>query len=426
MTRKELTAKAIESVKPPRSGRVEIWDSRVPGFGLRVAASGAMAWVVMTRIKGRQVRKTLPGRPYLEAVEDNGRRGKRLAGFGLAEARQLAGAVKDAAREGRDLLAEMQAEQDAGRKQEEAKRKAVKTFGDLVKDYCLREIPHLSRGWEVESTIDRELLPNWGDRELAEIGKVDVREITNAVLDAGKPAAANKLFEIIRRLFNWAIKQGNYGVDHSPCDRMDPPAKKVERDRVLTDDEIRALWAAGEALGYPFGPFFQLLLLLGQRLNEVAGMQWSEIDWKESVWTIPVERCKSKRPHLVPLSSSAVAILQSLPRFAGPHAFTTTAGKRPISGFHKAKERLDQLGGIEAHYRIHDLRRTVRTRLAKLGVVEVVAERVINHAPRGLSRIYDQWGYLPEKRAALEAWAGMLRDILEPQPENVVTLEARS
>ena len=211
---------------------------------------------------------------------------------------------------------------------------------------------------------------------------------------------------------------------------MKPPIKKEPRDRALKDPEIQTLWPVWAEQGYPFGPLQQLLLLLGQRRSEVAEMRWSEIDPGKCEWTIPAERSKSNREHIVPLSDAAVDIIESVPRFTeGDYLFTTTGGRRPVSGFSKAKLRTDQLlhdqdASIQ-DWRVHDLRRTCRTGMARLGVPEIVSERVLNHLPRGLAKVYNVHEYLDEKRAALAQWAQEVRAITEPPPENVVKLEGR-
>jgi integrase len=159
----------------------------------------------------------------------------------------------------------------------------------------------------------------------------------------------------------------------------------------------------------------------------VSDACWSEFDLKNKLWTVPPERFKSNASHLVPLSDEAMAILESLPRFTkGDHLFTSTYGEKPVSGFSKAKAHLDawmkkQLGTIPP-WVIHDIRRTVRTRLASLRVPDLVAEMVIGHGRKGLQRVYDQHTYEPEMREALELWAARLRDIVTLPPDNVVSL----
>jgi integrase len=214
-------------------------------------------------------------------------------------------------------------------------------------------------------------------------------------------------------------------LETSPCDRLKPASligAKQPRQRTLGDAELRALWQASETIGYPFGPLYRLLLLTGARKSEMAGAQWSEFDLDKRVWLVPPERFKSNATHMVPLSDQAVSVLKSVPHFTkGDHLFTTTFGEKPVAGFSKGKARLDKLMNA-APWVIHDIRRTVRTRLASLRIPEMVAEMVIGHGRKGIQRVYDQHSY-EDMREALELWAARLRDIVTPPPENVVRLK---
>jgi integrase len=170
------------------------------------------------------------------------------------------------------------------------------------------------------------------------------------------------------------------------------------------------------------------LLLTGARKSEVAGLLVREIDLDNNLWSVPPERFKSKATHLVPLTEPAIDIIKALPRFGkGDHLFSTTFGEKPVSGFSKSKDRLDGLMAAEIGavppWRVHDIRRTVRTRLR---VSDLVAETILGHGKKGLQRVYDQHQYLPEMREALELWAGRLRDVVNPPPENLVKLRAKS
>jgi integrase len=191
------------------------------------------------------------------------------------------------------------------------------------------------------------------------------------------------------------------------------------------------VWHTTEIIGYPFGPLYRLLLLTGARKTEVAGGQWRELDLHKKLWMVPPERFKSNATHLVPLSDQAVAVLRELPRFTkGDHLFTTTLGEKHVTGFSRAKAEVDKLvgerlGASPPPWVIHDIRRTVRTRLASLRVPDMVAEMVIGHGRKGLQRVYDQHTYEAEMREALELWAARLRDIVTPPPENVVRMRER-
>jgi len=168
------------------------------------------------------------------------------------------------------------------------------------------------------------------------------------------------------------------------------------RDRVLNDEDIRALWRTLEQTPYPFGPFIQLLLLTAQRRDEVAQMRWSELDG--DVWVIPRERYKSGRANAVPLSEPVQRILSSIPR-TSEYVFTTT-GRSPISGFSKAKAAIDKASGVTG-WRLHDLRRTARSLMSRAGVSSDIAERVLGHVIPGVAGVYDRHNYISEKRDAL-------------------------
>ena len=155
-------------------------------------------------------------------------------------------------------------------------------------------------------------------------------------------------------------------------------------------------------------------------------MQWQEVDLNKAQWTLPAERSKSERAHIVPLSKPAVQIIKSLPRYlGGPFVFTTTEGRRPVSGFSKMKLVLDKAAKV-TDWRLHDLRRTGRSEMARLKVDDIVAERVLNHVPRGLAKVYNRYGYLDEKREALDLWARELRKITRPAKGAVVKLRKRA
>jgi integrase len=226
----------------------------------------------------------------------------------------------------------------------------------------------------------------------------DVIAVLDETVDRGAPYQAHNLFAHVRALFNWAIARGIYGLDRSPCDRMRPAAvigKKLARQRVLDDGELRAFWRASARLGYPYGPLFRMLALTGQRKSEVAEPRWSEINLLHKLWTIPAKRMKTGAAHVVPLSDDVVALLESLPRFAeGDYLFSTTAGVKPVNGFSKAKERLDseisgELGSAPQPFVIHDVRRTMRAGLSALPVPDLVRELVIAHTKPGLHKVYD-------------------------------------
>jgi integrase len=299
-------------------------------------------------------------------------------------------------------------------------RKQADTFDAVAAEFIKRVLPKQRRGKHVARELQREFVERWSGRPLTSITRSDVTEVINEAVDRGAFYQAHNLLGHVRTLFNWAIDQ-DYGLEVSPCDRIRPKAligERKPRQHVLNDAELAGFWRATECIPYPFGPLFRLLILTGARRNEIAQARWAEINPKQKTLTVPPERFKSDAAHLIPLNSEAMALVEKLPRFnRGDYLFSTTFGERPVTGFAKAKERLDrlmteELGGKFTPFRIHDLRRTMRTRLASLRVPDTIAEMVIGHGRKGLQRVYDQHQYEAEMREALTQWAARLREIV--------------
>ncbi len=400
--------------KAPKGKRIERFDSGADGLSLRITDRGTKTWNICYHF------------PNAEGVLKHHRvtLGQWPA-VGVAQAREEARMVKAEVRSGIDPRVRHAGAQAAAKA--EAQAEARKTFRAIAENYIALECPGLQRSSETEAIIRRELLPPWSDRHTASFRRSDLTELTDRLIVAGTPMAAHRVYQTATRIFNWALNRGD--IEASPFAAMKPPVKKVVRDRALKEHEIKALWSVLTEMAYPFGLLQQLLLLLGQRRSEVAKMRWPEVDFDKREWTIPASRSKSRREHIVPLPDAAVDILKSLPRFAdGDFVFTTTAGRVPVGGFSKVKARTDHMlleqdTAIE-NWRVHDLRRTCRTGLARLGVPEIVSERVLNHLPQGLGKIYNVHEYLDEKRDALARWAQEVQNITEPPPDNVVKLKA--
>lgn len=208
---------------------------------------------------------------------------------------------------------------------------------------------------------------------------------------------------------NWACDRDL--LPANPCDRIRPPVRGVERDRILSDAEIAKLWNASFCLGAPYGQMYRVLFLTGQRRSEVSTIQWADLSG--GLWTIPREKVKKDRAHAVPLSATAQAAIRELPQSAPQHfVFSTTDGERPSSNFSKVKRLLDAHAGVVG-WTIHDIRRTVRSKLAELGVPREVARKVFNHEDGKVDRIYNRHEYLREKQQALELWEKHLLGLLD-------------
>ena len=228
-------------------------------------------------------------------------------------------------------------------------------------------------------------------------------------------------------MFGWALNRDVYGLTASPCDRIriaDLIGSPKPRERVLDADELRAIWQITAAGEFPFDPFVRLLILLGCRRGELAGMRRDELDLAAGLWQLSGERTKNEQPRTIPLSRQAVAILASLPAFSGPFVFSTDRRRAADLWLFEVQAALDRRLGaaVPANWTLHDIRRTMRTHLSALPISGTVAELMIGHKQRGIRAVYDRYAYLDEQRAGFELWAARLRDIVEPPPENVVLL----
>jgi integrase len=397
-----LTDRALKAMKPAAPGtRKMIWDAAVPSFGVRVSEHGKLTFVVMRRLNGKLVRRTIGQYPIMP----------------LAEARRAALAALRDISEGIDPK-----QKEAARRRAEARREA-NSFGAVAEQFILRHVSRLRSAAEIEAAIRRQLIARWKDKPVTEISRRDIISMVEAIADSGHRVAARKAYAFAGKLFNWALAREI--VEYSPCAGIrinELVGKQESRQRVLSDIEIRELWQAAGSLGYPAAPFVRMLLLTGQRLREVAEAKWNEFDLDNALWVIAPQRMKTGTAHEVPLAPLAIEILKSLPRWAsGSFVFSTTSGERPISSFSIMKLRLQAaLKEPIADWRFHDLRRSMRTNLGALPVPANVAELCIGHAQPGLHRTYDRGSHRGPKHRAFELWAARVAEIVAPG--NVVVM----
>lgn len=452
--RVNLTDSRVRSLKPaPKGQRYQVMDAQVPGFGVRVTDNGTRTFILRTRFptSNNPTRREI-GRVDVMTLADAREKAKKWRAL-------VAKGVDPSVQEERDRAAEIQ------------KRKT--TFGAVAEDFIRDKLPAERKGKDVENEIRRELLPKWKSKPIADITDVDVLTLVKAKARKFKVAAKN-LFALIKRFFRWAVAQRIYGITTSPCATI--AAKDIigdvssVRDRVLTNEELTALWGGSGELSYPYGPVYRLLTLTALRLREVANAEWTEfhpdvvralrnrkegerVDWskfssEQLIWVVPAARMKGKdsgskkaRPHTVPLTSELLTILEELPRIKGARfLFSTTAGKKPAWMGGKVKDDLDEAmlmalrkKAIERgddpenvmlpNFVNHDIRRTVRSHLSRLKISEEAREALLAHVRPGIKSVYDLHEYLDEKREALEMWAARLRTIVEPAPSNVVALK---
>lgn len=404
---KALTTRAVDALKADPDKRIEVPDPALSGLYLVIQKSGAKSWALRYRFGGKPSKLTLGRWPIMGVAEARGAATDALEeihhGRNPAEAKKVA-------------KAEASADTDRDR------------LSNVIDLFMKRHASRNRRGDDVLAMFRREIMDKWGDRDIHSITKRDVIEVLDGVVDRGSPVTANRLRAHLNTLFNWA--KGRDVIEANPLDGIKPPAPEKPRNRVLTDDEIRLFWNACDGLGYPFGPIYRLLLLTGQRLREVAEMSWREVDG--DIWTLPDARSKNADQHTVPLSAEALAVLETLPRISGRYVFTTT-GNSAVSGFTRAKERVDKLMAEASSdpipaFTIHDLRRTAATGMAGLRFPPHVVEAVLNHRSgtrRGVAGVYNRFDYADEKRAALEAWARYVIQLVDGGADNVVQIGAR-
>lgn len=401
----EMTARWLERLKPPAAGRDEYLDEKVSGLGLRVSFTGRMVWYVVFRVKGDSKLRRLTLDPF--------------PALGLADARD----------EGRRvLLAASRGEDPASQKQD---AKAAPDFAELAAEYLERHAKKVKRSWqEDERVIGRDLLPAWGRRKAHEITRRDVIKLLDAIADRGAPIQANRTRALISKIFNWAI--GRDLVVVNPCNQVRAVAPENQSDRVLTEDEIRAVWRSFGELEPLMAAIFKLRLLTAQRGGEVGAMRWADLDLASGWWTIPGEVAKNGLSHRVPLSAPSIALLQPLRDAAKRRAkqagksekdaenavqeawvFPSPRGQgaRHIANVQKAADRVK--ASADVAFVPHDLRRTAASYMTGMGISRLVVSKILNHVEQGITRVYDRHSYDAEKRQALDAWGERLTAIVE-------------
>ena len=387
-----LTKTTIAGLDVPEGkNETTYYDQDLPGFGLRARSSGKKSWVAVYRL-GKKVRRETLGDAALVSPEQARIRAKKI----LARASL-----------GEDTLAQ--------RKEEKAKEED--TLSKVTNAY-IQQYVELRQRPKTQHETKRYLLKTWKPLLRRPIHKVTRRDVSATLAEivvANGPMSGNRARAALHGLFVWALQQGL--ADSNPVAGTKAPAAERKRDRVLSNDELRALWMATDD-GSDFCVIVRLLILTGQRREEVGAITWRELDVENALWSIPAERSKNRQAHEVPLSEPAMLLFKTRPR-DGKRDLIFGVGKGPFAGWSKAKARLDQRSGV-LDWRLHDLRRTVVTGMAEIGVQPHIIEAIVNHISghkAGIAGVYNRATYASEKRSATATWAEHLCTVVRMETD---------
>jgi integrase len=373
---------------PPKGKRTLAWDALVPGLAVRVTDTGARSFVLVARYPG--------------SVNPTARTIAKVGAIPLAEARRQAQTWLGALRAGFDPA------------KPPSPSGAADTFGAIAEEFLGRDGGRLRSADWIRTTLTRLVLPDLGPRPITSIRRTDLVRLLDRIEDHSGPVMANRTLAMIRRVMNWyATRSDDF---RSPIVRGMARAETA-RDRVLTDDELRAIWKATAEAG-TFGVYVRFLLLTAARRNEARMMTWNEVVGTD--WTLPASRNKTGVELVRPLSGAAQALIGGLPRL-GDFVFSTVRGG-PLELIH-AKAALVKASGTEG-WSLHDCRRSARTLMSRAGVSVDVAERCLGHVIGGIRGTYDRHTYRDEMLLAYEKLATLISGIVDPQP-NVVPLSGR-
>lgn len=390
MPKVRLTNQYIANLKP-LGKRLELQDEGTRGLALRLNVSGKKSFIYRYRFNDKVKRYTIGSYPEIS----------------LAQARDKSKEITFNLSQGIDPLVEKRKNKD--------QFKGEITFAELSDLYIKRHLPSLSPSTAKEYTriIKAELNRKLGKLYLSEITKRRLIDLIDAIaVDRGHNTLSNRVRAVLSSIYSFAVNKGI--LESNILLNLKLKKKEKKRDRVYSQQEIQQLWAAFEAQDQLIGTIYKLLLLIGQRAGETCQMRWSDLDLDKAIWTIPTEVTKSERLHIVPLPEQALELIFSMKPVTGSKKYVFNSPKledQPITWIHKATARIKKDSGI-TDFRPHDLRRTMASNLAEMGVNRTILGKILNH--KGLSgdssvtAIYDRYDYLEEKREALENWGQSL------------------
>ena len=398
---KTLTDYRVKSLRPENGqvGWLDVGDGGCRGLMLRLSPRGEKVWALRVLINGKRSRHLLGGYPTVT----------------LAEARQRAIAYQAGARDGA-----RPAELDA-RREAEAMTVSVAhaRYIDALRSSLSPRTLKLKEGM-----FQDHIEPVAGMRLLRKIRRADVVEVVDAVRSKGLPVQANRVFSEFMAMLRWAEQRGF--IEGVPS-LSKFKTKEQHRARTLTDGEVEAVWTHAGHMGSLTGDFLRLLMLTGQRRDEVRLMSWREIDLATGLWTIPAARYKTRADQAVPLTEPVLAILRA--RWTEGAAGYVLPGRKPGTPFNGAASAIRRLRLAfprSGDFTLHDFRRTCRTAMSRLGVDDLTAELVIGHRPQGIQKVYDHYARMDERRDALRRWADYVLSVAGERGANVVSFKVNA
>ena len=415
MAVKVLTTRFVDAAKPRHNSagdavRAEYPDAACPGLHLVVQPTGTRSWAF--RFRRRTDRKNV--KLTLGKAGDGG--------LSLAAARHAAAAHRHRLEQGAVLVTPVTAVTPQSVRTGDKVETAVASFLELH----VRRKNRISTARVTENIFNRIIVPAWRNRTIDSIRRRDIIDLVEDVAASGRGYHANRTCAVLSKFFAWLVARD--ALTFSPVTGVERPHKEKTRSRVLTDDELRVLWLACGHEGAS-GEAIRLMTLTGARRGEVGEMSRREVDQDHQLWNLPAERTKNGRPHTIPLSTQAWALLEARPRFADCNFVFSADGKRAVNNWDEVKHRISAKAGITASsWRLHDLRRTCASGMQRLGVSVPVIEKALNHTSgtfRGIVGVYQTHDYADEVRIALQRWADRVEEIVGGKPAKVVKLRAR-
>ena len=299
-------------------------------------------------------------------------------------------------------------------KKQSRRRLVVDRVDDLVEMFIREHVAKIGTNRRITGLLRRDVIPYWGAKSIHEIKKRDVSDLISLIAQRNAHAS-HRLLKTLKTFFRWCV--GRAVIDFSPAEGISSPYREVSRDRVLTDQELAAIILSARRMPPPYGRIVEFLALTGQRREEVAQLKWGELDEKIRTWTIPGSRTKNKKAHIVYLSEPAWKVIEAC---SGQlYVFGTATGKR-LQQFGRGKRAIDTLCGV-ASWRLHDLRRTIVSGMARLGVPPHVADKILNHQAgtiSGVAAVYQRHDFLAERKEALDRWGAHVEQIVRAVDES--------